>query len=113
MVLPRLVELAMRNRRLAPYREQAIKAARGRVLEIGIGSGLNLPIYGAAVDQVCGIDPSPGLLDRASKRMGDAHIRVSLTPTRRLAAILAADVAGYLRLIGSDEQGTLNRLRSI
>jgi TolB-like protein/class 3 adenylate cyclase len=33
--------------------------------------------------------------------------------TRRLAAILAADVAGYSRLIGTDEQGTLNRLRSI
>src|SRR5438874_3212859 len=36
-----------------------------------------------------------------------------MNPTRRLAAILAADVAGYSRLIGSDEQGTLNRLRSI
>jgi adenylate cyclase len=33
--------------------------------------------------------------------------------TRRLAAILAADVAGYSRLIGADEQGTLDRLRSI
>jgi adenylate cyclase len=33
--------------------------------------------------------------------------------TRRLAAILAADVAGYSRLIGTAEQGTLNRLRSI
>src|SRR5260370_42361285 len=33
--------------------------------------------------------------------------------TRRLAAILAADVAGYSRLIGTDEEGTLNRLRSI
>src|SRR5215467_8588887 len=32
---------------------------------------------------------------------------------RRLAAILAADVAGYSRLIGVDEEGTLNRLRSI
>src|SRR6201993_2480008 len=36
-----------------------------------------------------------------------------MTTTRRLAAILAADVAGYSRLIGSDEEGTLNRLRSI
>jgi len=36
-----------------------------------------------------------------------------MTLTRRLAAILAADVAGYSRLIGVDEQGTLNRLRSI
>jgi adenylate cyclase len=36
-----------------------------------------------------------------------------VTATRRLAAILAADVAGYSRLIGTDEEGTLNRLRSI
>src|SRR5881392_4175432 len=36
-----------------------------------------------------------------------------MSPMRRLAAILAADVAGYSRLIGADEQGTLNRLRSI
>src|SRR5271166_588921 len=32
---------------------------------------------------------------------------------RRLAAILAADVAGYSRLMGEEEEGTLNRLRSI
>ena len=36
-----------------------------------------------------------------------------MTATRRLAAILAADVAGYSRLIGSDEQGTLTRLKAI
>ena len=36
-----------------------------------------------------------------------------MTTTRRLAAILAADVVGYSRLIGADEQGTLKRLRAI
>ena len=36
-----------------------------------------------------------------------------MTVTRRLAAILAADVAGYSRLIGADEEGTLNRLKAI
>src|SRR5690348_5831736 len=36
-----------------------------------------------------------------------------MSQTRRLAAILAADVAGYSRLIGADEEGTLNRLTSI
>jgi adenylate cyclase len=36
-----------------------------------------------------------------------------MTATRRLAAILAADVAGYSRMIGADEDGTLDRLRSI
>ena len=36
-----------------------------------------------------------------------------MTATRRLAAILAADIAGYSRLIGSNEPGTLGRLRAI
>jgi len=36
-----------------------------------------------------------------------------MAATRRLAAILAADVAGYSRLIGADEEGTLDRLKSI
>ena len=36
-----------------------------------------------------------------------------MTQTRRLAAILAADVAGYSRLIGADEEGTLSRLKAI
>jgi TolB-like protein/class 3 adenylate cyclase len=36
-----------------------------------------------------------------------------MSQTRRLAAIFAADVAGYSRLIGADEEGTLNQLRSI
>jgi adenylate cyclase len=36
-----------------------------------------------------------------------------MAATRRLAAVLAADMAGYSRLIGADEQGTLDRLRTI
>jgi class 3 adenylate cyclase len=36
-----------------------------------------------------------------------------MTTTRRLAAILAADVAGYSRLIGADEGGTLERLKTL
>jgi len=36
-----------------------------------------------------------------------------MTQTRRLAAILAADVAGYSRLIGTDEGGTLKRLKAV
>ena len=36
-----------------------------------------------------------------------------MTATRRLAAILAADVAGYSRLMGTDEEGTLERLKAL
>src|SRR6516165_7705899 len=37
----------------------------------------------------------------------------AMTATRRLAAILAADVAGYSRLMGADEEGTLERLKAL
>jgi ubiquinone/menaquinone biosynthesis C-methylase UbiE len=77
-VVPRLLDLAMRNSRLVSYRQRTIEAARGRVLEIGVGSGVNLPLYGAAADLVCGIDPSPELLRRAGKRLADAPVPVSL-----------------------------------
>jgi ubiquinone/menaquinone biosynthesis C-methylase UbiE len=80
-VLPRLLELAMRDSRLAPYREQAIRAARGSVLEIGVGSGLNLPFYGPPLDRVFGIDPSPELLGVASQRAASASVPMSLTRT--------------------------------
>ena len=64
-VVPFLTNLAMRNRHLAAYRDRVVPAATGRVLEIGIGSGLNLPRYSANVRQVIGLEPSPQLLGMA------------------------------------------------
>jgi ubiquinone/menaquinone biosynthesis C-methylase UbiE len=77
-VLPRLLDLAMRNRLLEHYRHQTIASARGLVLEVGVGSGVTLPLYGPAVTRVVAIDPSPELLRLASKRTADAVVPVSL-----------------------------------
>ena len=64
-VVPWLIHHAMRQPRIAAERRRVVPHAQGRVLEIGIGSGLNLPLYGPAVARVVGIDPSPRLLSRA------------------------------------------------
>lgn len=61
-VLPLLIHLAMRQDRLAAYRRRVVSAAEGRVLEVGVGSGLNLPFYGGGVARVIGLDPSARLL---------------------------------------------------
>jgi ubiquinone/menaquinone biosynthesis C-methylase UbiE len=77
-IVPRLLELAMQNRLLDHYRQQTIETAQGLVLEVGVGSGLNLPLYGPAVTRVVGLDPSPQLLRLASRRAADAPVPVSL-----------------------------------
>jgi ubiquinone/menaquinone biosynthesis C-methylase UbiE len=77
-MLPRLLDLAMRNRLLDHYRQRTIEKARGLVLEVGVGSGQNLRFYSRAVGRVCGIDLSPELLGLAHERTADAVVQVSL-----------------------------------
>jgi ubiquinone/menaquinone biosynthesis C-methylase UbiE len=62
-IVPCLIHLSMRQRRLEPYRSRVVTVASGRVLEIGIGSGLNLPFYRQGIIQIIGLDTSPKLLE--------------------------------------------------
>lgn len=77
-ILPVLLDASMRQQRLARYRRELIPSARGRVLEIGIGSGLNLAIYGERVDLLVGLDPSERLLSMANRRAAEAGVRTTL-----------------------------------
>jgi len=66
-IVPLLINWSMRQKNLAAYRSRIIPAAEGRVLEIGIGSGLNLPFYSRKVARVIGLEPSPRLLAMARR----------------------------------------------
>lgn len=75
-VLPLLIDVGMRNKEATRLRAAWIPHATGEVLEIGFGSGLNLPHYSSGVWRVYGVDPSVELQRMARKRVAAAHIPV-------------------------------------
>ena len=75
-LLPRLIDAAMKNRETARLRADSIPQASGQVLEVGIGSGLNLGLYSSQVERVYGVDPSIELQRIARQRAGSASVPV-------------------------------------
>ena len=76
-VLPRLIDLAMRNKETSRLRSHSVPQARGDVLEVGIGSGLNLPFYTSQVRRLYGIDPSIELQRMAAKKSSGIPFEVT------------------------------------
>lgn len=89
-VLPVMLDLVMRQRQLDRYRREVLAEAEGRVLEIGVGSGLNFQFYGGNVDAVIGLDPSPRLLRLARRRAKAAGVPTAVVQGTADAIPLAA-----------------------
>lgn len=77
-VLPRLINFAMTRDEATRLRAAYVPAARGVVVEIGIGSGLNMPFYTTAVTMLYGVDPSAELLAMAKERAAATPFPVEL-----------------------------------
>ncbi len=76
-VLPRFINCACGTKPIMKQRQKVVPLATGTVLEIGIGTGLNLPLYDAAtVDRVIGLDPSEESWELARERA--AHLDFDL-----------------------------------
>jgi ubiquinone/menaquinone biosynthesis C-methylase UbiE len=75
-ILPALCEWVMSGAHLARHRKGLLRNVRGVVLEIGAGTGLNLPHYPSAVRKLCTIDPSLGMMPRFRKRARLSEIEV-------------------------------------
>jgi ubiquinone/menaquinone biosynthesis C-methylase UbiE len=78
-VLPYLLEVSCSLKPIRKQREKVIPLAHGRVLEVGIGTGLNLPFYDRArIRCIVGVDPALQLHRLALKRSRDSGIEVRL-----------------------------------
>ena len=75
-VVPRLTDLVMRRRELTPIRARVVASLEGDVLEIGFGSGLNVPHYPPAVTHVRAVDPATIGRKLAAKRVAASSVPV-------------------------------------
>ncbi len=68
-ILPRVLNWTCGSAPIQRQRQKVVPLAEGRVLEIGIGSGLNLPFYDAGkIERIIGLDPAEEMLRYAKRR---------------------------------------------
>jgi ubiquinone/menaquinone biosynthesis C-methylase UbiE len=92
-ILPHLLDFLCSMPAVEKLRAELIPKACGRVLEIGIGSGLNLPHYDPArVSEIVGVDPSAAMQDLARQRAEHSNINVRMIALE-LGQIQAADAS--------------------
>lgn len=66
----------MHNKEATRFRARIIPETRGATLEVGIGSGLNLPFYGGQIERLVAVDPSEEFLRMAMTRARRAAIPI-------------------------------------
>ncbi len=93
-ILPHVIDLAMRKPAATRLRAEWIPRARGGVLEVGIGSGLNLPFYTDRVRRVYGLDPSAELQQMAQTRATGLPFQVEFMrqPAERPIPLLSGTI---------------------
>jgi ubiquinone/menaquinone biosynthesis C-methylase UbiE len=75
-IFPYLLDWSLSDPTIAAYRRSLLADVTGEVLEIGFGTGLNLPYYPASVQKIVTVDPNPGVQALAAKRIESSSIAV-------------------------------------
>ena len=78
-ILPKFLNCACGSKPINYQRQKVVPLAKGKVLDIGIGSGLNIPFYNSdKIDIVIGIDPSYELIELAKELANDSKASIEL-----------------------------------
>ena len=86
-IFPRLLDWTLGSPYILKQRRKALASVHGSVLEIGFGTGLNLPCYPDAVTRLTAVEPEQMLPDRVARRIAEAPMpidQVRLDASRRL-----------------------------
>ena len=75
-LLPRLLDWAMSDQTFSQYRKELLSQVTGDTLEIGFGTGLNLPYYPSDLQKLTAIDANPGMSAIAEKRIRESGMVV-------------------------------------
>lgn len=75
-ILPRLMNSAMADKSMEEFRRKVLVGAKGEVLEIGFGSGLNLPFYPTTLTHLTAVDINPGMEKLARKVIANSPVGV-------------------------------------
>ena len=75
-VLPRVIDVMLGSKRMGKLRRRALEGLRGTVVEIGFGSGTNVPYYPSEIERVYAVDPAMVGRKLAAKRLAASSVPV-------------------------------------
>jgi len=117
-VLPRLMNAMLANREYATIRRRVASTLSGEVLEVGFGSGLNVPFYPPQVRRVMAVDPALVGRKLARERLAASQVRVEYLALDGEAFALADESIDHVLVTWTlctipDVAGSLGEMRRV
>ena len=96
VIFPRLCDLLLNQPLLAKRRREQLSEVEGEILEVGVGTGLNLPHYPSHVRKIATVDPNPGMNKKLRERIEQTGIEVDQRIARSEVLPFADETFGFV-----------------